>query len=45
MGAGIYDASAGGTLLAGANLDTARNTVAGDPAPNFPAGALKFIFA
>ncbi|SFM12767.1 phage tail fiber protein [Nitrosomonas communis] len=45
VGAGIYDASTGGTLLAVANLDTARNIVAGDPAPNFPAGALKFIFA
>lgn len=45
IGAGIYDASTGGILLARASLDTARNIVAGDPAPNFPAGALKFIFA
>jgi hypothetical protein len=45
VGAGIYDASTGGTLLAMSNLDTARNIVAGDPAPNFPAGALKFFFA
>ncbi len=44
-GAGLFDASIGGILLARASLDTARNIVAGDPAPNFPAGALKFIFA
>jgi len=45
IGAGIYDASTGGVLLACATLDTARNIVAGDPAPNFPAGSLKFIFS
>jgi hypothetical protein len=45
LGAGIFDASTGGTLLARATLDTARNIVSGDPAPNFPAGALKFIIA
>lgn len=45
VGAGIFDALSGGILLAKATLDTARNIVAGDPAPNFPAGSLKFIFA
>lgn len=45
IGAGIFDASSGGILLAKGTLDTARNIVSGDPAPNFPAGALKFVFA
>lgn len=45
IGAGLFDASSGGTLLARANLDSARNILSGDPTPNFPAGSLKFIFA
>lgn len=45
IGAGIFDASSGGVLLTKGTLDTARNIVSGDPAPNFPAGSLKFIFA
>lgn len=45
IGAGLLDASSGGTLLARANLASARNIFSGDPTPNFPAGSLKFIFA
>lgn len=45
IGAGIYDASSGGILIARALLDTARNVINGDPTPNFPIGSLKFIFA
>jgi hypothetical protein len=45
IGAGLYDASTGGVLGPQMALDTARNIVAGDPPPNFPAGALKFVFA
>lgn len=45
VGAGLYDHVSAGTLLARANLDTSRNIVSGDPAPNFPAGSLKLIFA
>lgn len=45
VGAGIYDQSSGGVLLLKNALDTARNIVAGDPAPNFPPGSLKFIIA
>lgn len=45
VGAGLFDASSGGVLQAKATLDTARNIVSGDPAPNFPAGSLKMVFA
>lgn len=45
IGAGLFDASSGGTLLATGALDSARNILSGDPTPNFPAGSLKFIFS
>ncbi len=45
VGAALYDASTGGTMLSKATLDTARNIIAGDPAPNFPVGSIKFTFA
>ncbi|TXI24269.1 MAG: hypothetical protein E6Q61_05375 [Nitrosomonas sp.] len=45
VGAALYDASTGGVMQAKATLDTARNIVAGDPAPNFPVGSIKFVFS
>lgn len=41
VGFGLYDDATAGTYLTGAALSAARNIVSGDPAPNFPIGALK----
>lgn len=41
QGFGLFDASSSGTLLLAGTLTTARTIASGDPAPNFPVGALK----
>lgn len=45
IGVGIYDAAVGGELQAYLPLTSALNVLAGDPAPHFPAGDLRLIFA
>lgn len=45
VGFGLFDAATGGIYQTGNTLAAARNIVAGDPAPNFPAGALKMTIA
>ena len=41
VGFGLYDDATAGNYLGGALLTASRNIVSGDPAPNFPEGALK----
>lgn len=45
VGFGLYDASTGGTMQVAGTLATSRTINSGDPAPNFPVGALKLTVA
>lgn len=45
VGFGLYDASSAGQYLGGATLSASRTIASGDPAPNFPTGALKVTFS
>lgn len=44
-GVGLYDDATAGNLLTLKTLDTTRTINVGDPAPNFPVGALKVTIA